>query len=53
MYIIQSEYYVSTKALKEIHEELVRQAKEGVMILQIERVHLGRQPQIEELMGGI
>lgn len=33
MYIIQSEYYVSTKALKEIHEELVRQAKEGVMIL--------------------
>lgn len=33
MYIIQSEYYVSTEALKEIQEELVRQAKEGVMVI--------------------
>ena len=30
MYIVQSEGHVSTKALKEVHKELVRQAKEGV-----------------------
>ncbi len=33
MYIVQSEGHVSTKALKEVHKELVRQAKEGVMVL--------------------
>lgn len=33
MYVIQSEYHVSSKVLKEVHEELVRQAKEGVMVI--------------------
>ena len=33
MYVIQSEHSISTNALKKIHEELVRQAKEGVMVL--------------------
>ena len=33
MYVIQSEYHASTEVLKEVHEELVRQAKEGVMVI--------------------
>lgn len=33
MYVIQSEYHVSTTALKAIQEELVRQAKDGVMVI--------------------